>query len=405
MIHIPVLVKPTLVFFKVIHSSYKKKWRVKLSILNIISASDFHIGHSKTSADVMHSNLKKYLYPQLTEDIDLFIISGDFFHTLLDMNSESGYRAALIIEELKKICFKNKIFLRVLRGTFTHDRHQNQFFNIETNEKRIGKDLAVRVFSQLKIEWIEELGISVLYVPDDLPYDEPLTQIIECISESPYDKVDIASMHCYFDHLLPRGIPRRPHNCYDADTISKYVNGPILNGHIHTKCVYKKIVTNGSFDRTAHGEEEDKGFFKLIYDTNSKEVIFDFIVNEGATLFKSIYLDNTKVTLDEFPNIVKDILNNNKSSSDRVFLRVVSDDSSIRESAHKFINTTYDNIVYSSKKLSNVSEEDSEGHIPSIEELPSITEDTLPSMVVDFIKHKMNMTISVDEVMKELKNC
>ena len=100
-----------------------------MSEINIVSGSDFHVGHTKTTPDVMHANMKKYLYPALTPEVDLFIISGDFFDTLLDMNGIAGYTAARIIQEIKDICFKNKILLRITRGTFTHDRHQNQFFS------------------------------------------------------------------------------------------------------------------------------------------------------------------------------------------------------------------------------------------------------------------------------------
>lgn len=375
-----------------------------MSIIKSISISDIHIGHTKTKPSVIHANLTKYLYPQLTIDVDILIISGDFFDALLDMNGNAGFIAATIIDEIKTICRTNGIYIRVLRGTFTHDRYQNQFFNVRNSDERIGKDLAVRVFNSITVEWIEELSISVLYVPDDLPHEDPLIAIRECIRDSSYNKVDMASMHCYFDHLLPAGIPRKPHNCYDANDIIELVHGPVFNGHIHHKCVHKTIFTNGSFDRLAHGEEGQKGYFKVEYDTESKSVTYDFIVNEGATIYKSIILGHGDHNIDDFPNLVNEILETSKSSSDIYYIRVVSDNSEVKKAAHEYITSNFENVFFSAKQFSKTNDsKDGDIHIPTIEELPTITEDTLPSMVVEFAKVKLGKTITEEVVRKELK--
>lgn len=374
-----------------------------MSKINIISISDIHIGHTKTRPEVIQTNLRKYLYCNLTDDIDILIISGDFFDTLLDMNGDAGFIAAQTISEIKELCLNHKIYLRVLRGTFTHDRHQNQFFTVDTDVPRIGKDLSVRVFNNISIEWIEELGVSILYVPDDLAHENPLSAIKQCVLDSPYDKVDIASMHCYFDHLLPRGIPRKPHNCYSPDDIIPLVYGPILNGHIHNSCVHKTIFTNGSFDRLNHSEEEDKGYFKIQYDTSDHKVSYDFITNRGAVLYKSVIVGHDSMTLDEFPTWVNKIIDSNISPSKVCYVRVISDDRNIREAAHKYVTSTFDNVYYSCKKFTTKDDESIKEHPPTVEELPTITEDTLPSMVVEYVKDKHNVILTEKQVMSEFK--
>jgi hypothetical protein len=362
--------------------------------INIISISDIHIGHVKTAPSVIHENLKHYLYPELNQDADILIISGDFFDTLLDMNGDAGYHAAMVIEEIKTLCKENNILIRVLRGTFTHDRHQNRFFKIDVDQVRI---------DTISVEWIESLGISILYVPDDLPYDNPLEIIKEKMVESQIGKVDIASMHCYFDHLLPKEIPRKPHNCYNSDDIVKLVHGPILNGHVHKSNVYKNVITNGSFDRTAHGEEENKGFFKVVYDTDTKHTSFSFVINRKATVYKTITVGGRGISLDDFPKVISDILNNDVSSSGRIYLRVASEDKAVLESTQRYIRDNHDNIVFSAKSLTDEPERNVVDHLPTIAELPSITKDTLPSMIVAFAKDKLNKTITEQMVLEELK--
>lgn len=372
--------------------------------INIISISDLHMGHVKTSPEVMHINLQKKLYPELQDDVDLLVFGGDFFDTLLDMSGVAGFHAAKIIEEIKSLCRKHKILLRVVRGTFTHDRHQNQFFNVGTEDTYLGKDLAVRVFNSITVEWIESLGISVLYVPDDLPHENPLAAIKECIADSSHDRVDMAVMHCYFTHLLPRGMPRVPHNCYVANDIIKLVKGPILNGHIHTPRVHKTIITNGSFERGNHGEEENKGFFKVWYDKELGQTSQQFVVNDLATIYKTMYVGSgsDEIALEDFPMAVDALVNGSRSTSEKIYLRVISDDILAKEATHQYVSNTWENVVYTSKKRTSHEDDGVVNHTPTIEELPAITEDTLPGMVVTFAKEKLAETITLREVNEEL---
>ena len=56
------------------------------------------------------------------------MFGGDFFDSALTMNSDSGLYAAMIIDEVIGLAKQYKVFVRVITGTFFHDRHQNRFF-------------------------------------------------------------------------------------------------------------------------------------------------------------------------------------------------------------------------------------------------------------------------------------
>ena len=83
------------------------------------------------------------------------------------------------------------------------------------------------------------------------------------------EQVDLAMMHGNFKYQLP--MPSiHMHTEEDYLSIVRYY---ICINHIHTASVYGRILAPGSFDRMAHGEEEDKGY--RIYSTeNNKDTEF-----------------------------------------------------------------------------------------------------------------------------------
>ena len=85
----------------------------------------------------------------------------------------------------------------------------------------------------------------------------------------------------------------------------------INSGHIHTFSTFEKIISNGSFDRLSHGEEEPKGGVLCTIAANG-ENSFTFIENKGSKKYitiKLIGLDLDKA-LEKIDKVVIKLPNN-----------------------------------------------------------------------------------------------
>jgi hypothetical protein len=371
--------------------------------LNLISISDIHLGKSSIPPEYIPDNIRKYLYPHLNKDLDILFIVGDFFDTILDLNSKAGFEASCIIHEIIDLSIKNDFIVRVLQGTYTHDRHQNMTF--KSNTKMIDTEDRLKVFEDIDLEYIERFNINVLYIPDDLPNKNIMDYIYNIQKNSNIKQFDLILHHGYFKHILPIGMPHEPINTLDADILSKLVKGVILNGHIHTPSMYKKVINNGSFDRLTHNEEEPKGFFKLVYDTKNSKVIHEFIENKDANIFKSIYLHKCD-DLEDAINVVRNKITKIRKhiKNKLLFIRIISDSDMIKQGVTRYISTAFENIKITSKKYTknkndNYLENDK---LCNVDELPKITEDNIIDMVVNFTK-KENIPLSREYVMEKLR--
>lgn len=376
--------------------------------LKAISISDIHLGHSKVIPDVMHENLKKVVYPHLNEELDILFIVGDFFDCLLDMNGQAGWISYRIIAELIELAKEHKFLIRVVRGTFSHDRMQNQFFLTEPEPSYLGKDLLVRVFDTVSIEYIHSYDINVLYVPDDLPCDNALEVVKSKISEAQLNSVDIALNHGYFQHMLPSGIPHEPPNTFRAEDFDTLVKGFVLNGHIHQASVYRKVISNGSFERLCHGEEEPKGFFVIYYNTDTGEASHEFHENQYATTFKTYDLTKwrtEKEILTEYGKWLNQMLKEDKSTSPNIYVRIICDDAVLKQAVLTYTRENNDCVILSSKTSNAKHKEENEEDIEtSIVDLPIITESNLSGMIVEFLSNVKHVDMSITEVDQVLNN-
>ena len=367
--------------------------------LKILSTSDNHLGHPRVSGEVMRENFIKYVYPKI-KGIDIFFIVGDFFHTLLNMDGKAAFWSAVIISEIKAICKENNVFLRVLRGTFTHDRQQNQFF-VADEETMLSQDRQTKVFDEITIEYLETLGIHILYVPDDLPYEDAFPVIEKVIRDHGLSKVDIALTHTYYDHLIPDNIPHRPNNTFNAEKFGKLVSGVILNGHVHTTAIRGKVITNGSLERMNHGEEEDKGFYlvDLVKRENEWNFTYNFVVNEGSTIFKTIDVVgySTEDSLTIFTTQLKEILNVYTSTDKVINLRIVTSDTVTYDALSAYVRTNYSNVNLDKKKVSSDLDYTQDLQTYTTE-LPIITPANISGMLKEHIFKTSNLSLSEEYI-------
>jgi len=363
------------------------------SNISLLAISDIHVGCPRLNPHLLHQKFEKFLYPRITPEIGILFICGDFFDTLLNLNAYASFEAMDIIKELKFLCRKNGCDLRVLRGTFTHDRNQpKHFVNGEDPN-----DLSVRLYDTMAIEHHEKTGLDILYMPDNLVSDDIYEDIRKLLESHNLDKVDILIHHGYFKHMLPEALLVKglPHGCLEAEKISKYVKGCVLNGHVHISSVYQNVISIGSFDRLSHGEEEAKGFYQI----NIKDGVysFDFIENQDASIFKTFNLqaysaEEAITRFSERWSLVMDLLHDNEP----VRIRVVSGDKAVIEGCTQIAKSQYENVIID--QASVVKRENTIENIAvDLEALPIIS----PANIVDLlmpILQKTNPTVSKERV-------
>ena len=351
-----------------------------MGLIRGVSISDIHLGNNRVTPEVIHRNLNKYLYPELV-DIDILILGGDFFHTLLNLNSSAAYYAILIINEIVELSIKHDFLVRVLKGTFEHDRDQNKYFNVDNKYDHI------KLINTLSIEHIEKLNINICYVPDDLPYKNAQAEIVKKIKDQQLEQVDMLVLHSYCKHEIPKDAPIEPNNLFDIDFLIHYVKGPILKGHIHTKSVYKTCINNGSFERLTHGQEEKKGFFKFTYDR--EKFTYKFIENKDTAIFSSITLGEENY-VETFIKCIENIISKvNEDTPLPINIRIICN----KVTKNKFNPYDFDfkiPIRYSTKLIdAKIIQTDTEDMFLVLNDLPKINRGNLATIISDFIGNKL----------------
>ena len=255
--------------------------------LKVCVTGDVHIGHPRIPMYDLCYHLDKYFLPKVKES-NFTVLAGDVWDSLLTMSTETTKPVISIVIDLLKIADENNVVLRVLRGTFDHDRDQSTLF--ETLHEKGHLKNNFRYISTITCEYIEELGIRVLYIPDSLPYktsDDCMVYIHKLLGDLGWTTVDYAIVHGSFEHRFPPGIPL-PKCTFRHEQFKDLVTRYVLCNHIHTADFYKNILYSGSFERMVHGEEEKKGFIYLTDDGIKAKI--QFIENADATKFNTFDL-------------------------------------------------------------------------------------------------------------------
>lgn len=254
--------------------------------IKYLTLSDVHLGHPRNkTTDIVEALDTFFGDYQKDPDLDILFIAGDLFDRLLDFSSIDSTTSTVWAARLMHYCGKYRVKLRVLEGTPSHDWGQSAVFNTNSQVSKFSVDM--KYVNSLSIEHMEDLGISVLYIPDEWnsSTDKTFEEVKEQLTIAGLDKVDIAIMHGNFGYQLPIQATKAPR--HDEEKYLSVVKYFISIGHIHTSSVYSRILAQGSFDRLAHGEEEPKGAMRcVIYKDGHGE--YFFIENKKAKIFKTI---------------------------------------------------------------------------------------------------------------------
>lgn len=297
--------------------NYMLNKTIRTTMVNILTLSDIHLGHKKNKTEDIILNLRRYFkrYHSQIVKCDLILITGDTFDKLLSANSSDYISSLKWLSELLVYCKDYSIKLRILEGTPSHDWKQ-----VKSLYEIIGKlniDVDFKYYEELDIEYIEDLGINILYVPDEWkPTPSAIYKdVLEKLKEKKLTKVDIAAMHGAFSFQLPDFIQ---HTLNPADYLN-VVDGPILIGHVHIRSVYKRIIVPGSFDNLTHSDDGlEKGGVFIKYDVDSKKFTFDYKLNKHALKFTTIDMGNGDIDV-----VVKRL--SKYSKTENMFVRIMVD--------------------------------------------------------------------------------
>lgn len=259
--------------------------------VRIAALGDVHLGHHKTTTPFIIENLKR-AFPDTDEtgELDLILFEGDVFDRLLVFPSENSVEITYWIMEFLSMCRRRNIIVRVLEGTPSHDWRQSLIF--DTLNRAMGGHVDLKYVDKLSVEYIEPLGVNVLYVPDEWApeCDEVWRQVKDVLGSNGLEKVDIACMHGAFNYQIPMS-----HNTHIPERYLSIVEHYIFIGHVHKHAPLNRIIPAGSFDRLCHGEEEPKGHVRAIIHPDGNRS-FEFVENLGAKVYKTLDLQDLPLT-------------------------------------------------------------------------------------------------------------
>lgn len=255
--------------------------------MKYIVCGDIHLGHTKTPTKHIINSFKKSILSEKNKDIDVLFIEGDLFDRLLDLNSKEVHYIIDFFNYLLSYCYTNNILLRVLEGTPSHDWQQSTTL-VKLNEIRnTDKQVNLKYFNCLDIEYMEEYNKYILYIPDEWSNDHSdiEKQIKEKLLLNNIQNVDIAILHGQFSYQLVG--KKYTGFYYKEDYFLKLVKEYIHVGHYHMYTTHDRIIATGSLERLSHGEEHPKGYV-LVDNKNSY-----FIENSNSYIYKTLNVINS----------------------------------------------------------------------------------------------------------------
>lgn len=263
---------------------------------SILTLSDVHLGNRNTPAETIINNLKVFFknfdLKDNFDDLKAIFIAGDLWDDALQFSSEVLPGFFRFWHLFTMWCYRKKIILRVLEGTPKHDRLQGATIAAFTEVNC--PDLDFKYVKDLSIEYIPDLAMNVLYVPDECRHtaDQCYNDVLELMREQHLSQVDIAIMHGMFKCQLgdiPMNDKLRP-KLHDEELYLSIVEHFVSIGHVHTRLQYKRIFAQGSFDRISHGESLPKGawYFK---DQGNNKWLPIFLENKGAKQYVTVEID------------------------------------------------------------------------------------------------------------------
>lgn len=319
--------------------------------LKAVVISDLHFGNPKINPADLYAKLRQFLYPEL-RGCHIIFLAGDIYDGQLTVDSLSYKYASVFLKDLFLISADTGMQVRLLHGTYTHDRDQ-----LSVASALALPETRSRIINDIYCEEITDLvhgndtfssSLRVGYIPDNLSYkrsEEVIAQLKRAMTCYGWSRLDMIIGHGTFAHVLKPNSGHAPLCLFEKEQFD-FVDGPIVMGHIHTPGKSDRFYYCGSFERMAHGEEENKGFYVFTCDYTKKHWGSRFVVDKDATPFVSIELSGLDAPklIEQFKEQVEAKIPTHKG-----FVRVIHASPEMRSLLHKVCAQNYPDIRYSSK--------------------------------------------------------
>ena len=348
--------------------------------ISAVTISDLHVFNNlnPTAMVVEHGIAWFDDHIKLISKADVFFVAGDWFDRGVRYASPDVYLSIMLASKLGRICSDNNIKLRFLEGTKSHDMNQNQ--NLVSYLGDMYPSLDIKLHKTICIEYIEDLDINILFVPDDMGTADYVWKCVTSVlAEADVKAVDIACMHGCFEYHVA-GI-QSPY-FHDEKLYSSIVRSYITIGHHHTWNVSKsgRIITQGSLDRISFGQEEEKGGV-LVYCSTSGDVQYERLINTRATPF-------IKYKLTGDTDVDERAIRKLTTLNDQLMhIRLVGNrDEPFLLSLRSF-GDMYKHVKFT-KEVPDVSTAELTKSAMRIKKLPTITRDNFPEMLDEYLQDK-----------------
>lgn len=363
-----------------------------------VQTTDQHCLHPHTPTRHILGNLDQFYYKELNlDEVDFNILTGDFFHDLAPANDPNMMLCQRWIKKHLQICHDKKVHVRILEGTSSHDWGQPEVFDILKP-----KDTPyIKYINTLSIEYIPELDINVMYVPDnfghkstELIYEDAL----KLLAGAGLKQVDFILLHGGFDYQLPP-IANKNGSLYDSVKWSALAKKAIFSGHIHKPSHKLNIYCGGSFDRTAFGEMHPKGGYKFWWGKDDFKA--EFWENKNALIYDKILI-NREMGAKEIQRELNNYLSKNPPKNTHI--RLVGGLASITGSLINDYKEQYPQYHFD---LDNVKEDNIEVddtlYTPEMYKGVSLTKLNLQDSLFNFMESTLQQNDDIDrDLLKEL---
>lgn len=273
----------------------------------IAAIADIHIGNKAIAWSEYKYQLKNGIIKKLEDMafLDGIVICGDTLHYQISMNSEYANVFQWFIGKIIKIAKKKDAFVRIIKGTKSHDLDQLETIRHYEDEF----DVNFKIIDDYLIETID--GHNYAYIAENY-----INMHVKDYYSDIFEKSDN-----YFDMIFGHGtIEQTQFSEQASENLStnapifklkdfyRICKGPIVFGHIHVPMVFNnKFYYVGSALRTCHGEEDPKGWNIIGYIQNKGLYRVDKIVNEFTFNFKKIELNDKFICENDIDHIVDHI--------------------------------------------------------------------------------------------------
>ena len=253
--------------------------------------SDIHVGAMDLEQTRLEFTESFIAYIKKMKKLDFVIVAGDFFDRKFHLGYKESIVAHAMLKELISICEEKGALVRFVYGTESHESDQYAVMTVlDISEK-------VRVIKYVEEEELLP-GLNILYLPEEHIYDKKEYYNKYFKNDKKYDYifghgVIAETWKERLSHMTSNDedtkSKRKKTPIFTAAELLKCCNGQVYFGHYHiNKNINDQIFSIGSFSRWQFGEEGQKGFYELTFDSDKRKYDFKFIENHLAQTYTTI---------------------------------------------------------------------------------------------------------------------